>query len=312
MRTQPGESGELSSNNQSITSRSGIDVQEEEDKDLATNDDSLCKLHYEQANGSKRVLFSMCTGLLASDEDPNARKLDNFNVDPYISSKNRKSFNPTRRDLIDEVYRRVRVFGHAAVRADNWAIEISKKWLGKNKITNPADIAFLREEELKFYSTLVRANNERQAAAVTAPPPPGLEQLGVRTTGNPSAVSEEGAGVNGSASMRTNKRQRKSIPENEETTTSNPLNDTLRLIASGFTATAKAATSSSGTSSELVKTKTMAWKRVQNAEEGVYRLLQLAHDATSDSQKVFCEERLARAKEVLADAEDAYRLVKEK
>jgi hypothetical protein len=51
-------------------------------------------------------------------------------------------------------------------------------------------------------------------------------------------------------------------------------------------------------------------ERVQKGEEGVVRFLHLSQDAgCSLLQKAFCEERLEKAKEVLAEAEDEYKKV---
>jgi hypothetical protein len=48
-------------------------------------------------------------------------------------------------------------------------------------------------------------------------------------------------------------------------------------------------------------------ERVQKAEEGVLRFLQLSQDATCLSQKEFCQERLENAKTLLAEAEEDYK-----
>jgi hypothetical protein len=115
-------------------------------------------MHFETNNGSKRVLFAMCTGLAASDdhEDPTSgRRLSDLTVEPYKSSKKKKMFKPNRQDLIAEVYRRVRLLGLPEVRVDNKSVDALNTWLNENKIINPIDIAFLRQEELKFYNSLV-------------------------------------------------------------------------------------------------------------------------------------------------------------
>ena len=116
----PGEEEEEEEEEESILNNyeSANEEEEEDGKVAAVASTSSSQNHYESANGCKRVLFSMCTGLLASD-NTDARILGEFNVEPYDSSKNKKLFKPNRQDWVDEEYCRLQVFGHAGVRADN-------------------------------------------------------------------------------------------------------------------------------------------------------------------------------------------------
>ena len=54
--------------------------------------DAPCKKVYVRENHSMQVLFAMCTGLSASDEDPTGatRMLGDFHIEPYKSAKNKK------------------------------------------------------------------------------------------------------------------------------------------------------------------------------------------------------------------------------
>ena len=124
-----------------------------------------CKKHYDNLNGSKKVLMAMLTGLSLKDDEgnPDSRILGDLKVEPYRSTKNKKLFKPGCEDLIAEIYRRVEVLGLEEVRAANWRIGKTMKWLFENKIISPDDIAFLREEERKFYDNLVAAEEERIA-----------------------------------------------------------------------------------------------------------------------------------------------------
>jgi hypothetical protein len=119
----------------------------------------VSKKAYEKANGSKRLLLCMCTGLFASDE-PGARVLGELNVEPYLSSKKKKIFKPSRHDLVAEVYRRLKVISVADQRHNSRSVDFLKKWFTDNKIDNPADVAFLRAEEAKFYNQLQKAQEE--------------------------------------------------------------------------------------------------------------------------------------------------------
>lgn len=119
----------------------------------------VSKKAFDNANGSKKLLLSMCCGLFASDE-PGARALGEFNVEPYLSAKNKKFFKPSRSDLVAEVYRRLKELSKQEQRHDSRTVEFLKKWLTENKIENPTDVAFLRSEEAKLYNQLQRAQQE--------------------------------------------------------------------------------------------------------------------------------------------------------
>lgn len=127
----------------------------------------VSQLHFDcpkNAEKKLRVLFSMCFGLTSSDVIENARILSDFSVEPYRSSKNKKKFKPTQRDMVDEVQRRIRILNLDAdsFKLNNCNAESLKRFFANNKITDPIDVEFLRNEELKCFDSMTRAQVERK------------------------------------------------------------------------------------------------------------------------------------------------------
>ena len=154
----------------SESTESNMVEQGEERADDEDDDNSPCQKNYIQHNQSKHVLFAMCLGLSADDGD-DARLLSDFNVEPYASSKNKKLFKPKQTHLQAEVTRRVKERGLPELRSKNWLVDACRTWLSTaaNRITNLEDIFFLREEEIKFYQSLVRAQQERATLQAVQP-----------------------------------------------------------------------------------------------------------------------------------------------
>jgi hypothetical protein len=74
-----------------------------------------CALAYEQCRNSKAALLAMGIGLTDLAIDTNA--------EPYLSSKNRRSFVPSKQELIYEIHRRaiaIGLTGKLLPKADNW------------------------------------------------------------------------------------------------------------------------------------------------------------------------------------------------
>ena len=127
----------------------------------------VSQLHFDSPKNAEkklRVLFSMCFGLTSSDVIENARILSDFSVEPYRSSKNKKKFKPTQRDMLDEVQRRIRILNLDAdsFKLNNCNVESLKRFFANNKITDPIDVEFLRTEELKCFDSMTRAQVERK------------------------------------------------------------------------------------------------------------------------------------------------------
>jgi hypothetical protein len=136
--------------------------------------DSKSHLLSVPGNEAKKVLFAMCLGLSA-DEDPDnpteIRYLSEFDVEPYLSVKNKKPFRPMHKHLLDEIERRFEVLKIPAderfKRSDKIkaTMNAARKWLKDHPLTNPRDVAFLRAEEKKFYDVQVMARLESRAVA---------------------------------------------------------------------------------------------------------------------------------------------------
>jgi DNA-binding LacI/PurR family transcriptional regulator len=58
---------------------------------------------------AKKVLFAMCMGLRTQVDPDNPTAiwyLSDFDVEPYLSIKNKKAFRPMHKHLLDEIQRR--------------------------------------------------------------------------------------------------------------------------------------------------------------------------------------------------------------
>jgi hypothetical protein len=127
---------------------------------------SDCKDNYDSVPLNKRLrtLFAMCFGQFESD-DVGARRLCDFTVEPYLSSRQKKTFKPTQQDMVAEARRRFKISNPTAhatkLRISNYNVDGLTLWLCNNKTSCPVDVAFLREQESKFYNRLLRGQVER-------------------------------------------------------------------------------------------------------------------------------------------------------
>ena len=115
----------------------------------------------EEPNSSKAVLMAMCIGL-KSDEEP-IRDLGDMTIEPYSSSKKKRSFSPKKCDLIKEVTRRYNCNPEAfqkKPRADNWSNAMLVDWLKSNPVDDNREVDCLKKEEKKFYEMLLAAEKE--------------------------------------------------------------------------------------------------------------------------------------------------------
>lgn len=117
----------------------------------------------------------MCLGLglaLVNPNDtscPTPRQIGDFTVEPFSKSRSKKFFKPAKTDLAREVNRRFTVL--SIPRVDQFKPESKRRasdledWLKEHPITDPADVAFLKEEENKFYLSLKTAAAEKSVLA---------------------------------------------------------------------------------------------------------------------------------------------------
>ena len=139
---------------------------------------SLSEMHYLSVvpeSEAKKVLFAMCMGLTAAEvpeQDPmQIRRLADFNVEPYLSVKNKKPFRPMHKHFLDEIQRRFIVLKIPAEeqfkRSDKRKATMSAclNWLKDHPVTNPQDVSFLRSEEKKFFDMQNMARLESTAIA---------------------------------------------------------------------------------------------------------------------------------------------------
>jgi hypothetical protein len=141
------------------------------------NNCSRSRTHYMSvpAGEAKKVLFAMCLGLRAN-EDPNnpttIRYLSDFDVEPYLSLKNKKTFCPMHKHILNEIQRRFEVLKIPAAdrfkRSDKIkaTMNAARTWLKEHPLTNQQDILFLQSEEKKFYDIHVMARLESRAMAL--------------------------------------------------------------------------------------------------------------------------------------------------
>ena len=70
---------------------------------------SICQKLYLESGNSKNLLLTMCIGLSTIDADGKTRKLADLSLEPYASSKEKKSFKYTNEMLCQEVIRRATI-----------------------------------------------------------------------------------------------------------------------------------------------------------------------------------------------------------
>jgi hypothetical protein len=90
-------------------------------------------------------------------DDPTAiRYLSEFNVEPYLSVKNKKPFKPMHKHLLDEIQRRFEVLKIPAEKRvkrhdkQKASMNAARKWLIHHPVTNQKDVLFLQAEEEKI------------------------------------------------------------------------------------------------------------------------------------------------------------------
>ena len=131
--------------------------------------DCPAKAAYEASGKSKIILLSMCIGLVSTssnDQDDvhgrHARRLPRLlgdvTVEPYRSSRSKRFFKPSLKDLVREVQRRLVVLPttRGRIRTEHKGKPYLTAWLCRNPVTDPVDVAFLRREEHKFMKDLYK------------------------------------------------------------------------------------------------------------------------------------------------------------
>jgi hypothetical protein len=125
------------------------------------------KYRYESSNGAKSLLLTMCIGLESSD-DAN-RRLGDVTLEPYLSSKQKRQFNPKKAELVKEVERRYELSDsnvEKKPRAGNWSNSMLVQWLQNHPVCEQEEVSYLLIEEKKLHDMLVEAN--REATEVSA------------------------------------------------------------------------------------------------------------------------------------------------
>jgi hypothetical protein len=103
----------------------------------------------------KTLLLAMCSGLKDGEH-----MLGDVQLEPYVSAKQKKYFTPSVSNLRAEMTRRADVLGMKSLKQANFKKEKCYEWLSKHPVEDPADIKFLREEELIFRNILADAATE--------------------------------------------------------------------------------------------------------------------------------------------------------
>lgn len=174
------------------------------DESQPTKTDS--QVRYEEVHGSKRTLYAMCLGLTAHPTEGEAgggppRKLGDFTIEPFSSSKNKKIFKPAQDHLAKEVNRRFRLFSIALAdrfKTDNQSAKFLADWLNKNPLRDANDIEYLRREEKKFYDSVLAAHLEKQAIAEAAT---CRRAAGSRSSSRSTTTTATAGGANGSTTV---------------------------------------------------------------------------------------------------------------
>jgi hypothetical protein len=102
---------------------------------------------------SKNWLLAMGIGVTGVNVDTN--------TSPYAASKKKKTFVPTSKEMQGEVIRRAVSLGLPTPRPRGWNFRKCYDWLSNNKVTDEADILFLKKEIGEFTKLLEIDNNER-------------------------------------------------------------------------------------------------------------------------------------------------------
>jgi hypothetical protein len=110
--------------------------------------------------GSKKLLMGMCYGLSNDEEE---RKIGDVTLEPFASSRNKKAFTPSVKQLRVEIMRRAAALQAKAPRNSHYTKDRCYNWLMQHPIAHPVDIAFLVEEEAKFKTEVEEAVNEVKA-----------------------------------------------------------------------------------------------------------------------------------------------------
>jgi hypothetical protein len=108
-----------------------------------------CEEVYVNSGKNKALLLAMCCGVDDCNSDTT--------LEPYKSSRRRRTFLPQAREYNDEIVRRANVIGlpQAQIpRPKAWPHKKRIEWLEKHKINNPIDIQFLQRELQDFINQL--------------------------------------------------------------------------------------------------------------------------------------------------------------
>lgn len=117
-----------------------------------------CRECYLEHFNKKNVLLAMCLGA----EEGNPSFGDVERDDCYMNARNKRSFQPTRVDLLAEVSRRfAKENGGKQRKCSSWSKQKARDWLLVHPITDEADLDFLKAEEKMLRDTLLASAAER-------------------------------------------------------------------------------------------------------------------------------------------------------
>jgi hypothetical protein len=117
-----------------------------------------CETLYKDTENSKTLLLAMCYGL--KGKEGQGTILGDVQLEPYLSAKQRKYFNPAGSNLKAETSRRAQAHGLKMPKNANFTKVNCYAWLSKHPVEDPVDIEFLRKEETTFRNILAEAATE--------------------------------------------------------------------------------------------------------------------------------------------------------
>jgi len=138
-----------------------------DDDDLSSTTDGdqvpgNCEAFYIKNGNSKGVLLAMAIGL--TERKDGGRKLGDMTLEPYASmKKNKLKVHPQADHLRNEVTRRAvwkEIPKNKMPKPKAWPKKNCIDWLEKNPILSGFDADWVRAEEMKYYTQLIKAAEE--------------------------------------------------------------------------------------------------------------------------------------------------------
>jgi hypothetical protein len=117
-----------------------------------------CETLYKDTENSKTLLLSMCYGL--KHKEGQVTILGDVQLEPYLSAKQRKYFNPAASNLKAEMSRGAQAYALKMPKNANFTKVNCYAWLSKQPVKDAVDIEFLRKEETTFRNILAEAATE--------------------------------------------------------------------------------------------------------------------------------------------------------